>query len=79
MEQLQQNIFKLSLEDQDFELGFAEWRDQWYEDASIEAYFRKHDTCFNDQDFWGEYFNLVKSGLHRLIDAYTYLLSFLAF
>ena len=76
MEQLQQNIFKLSLEDQDFELGFAEWRDQWYEDASIEAYFRKHDTCFNDPVYSGKYFNLVKSGLHRLIGIYPYLLSF---
>ena len=55
MEQLQQNIFKLSLEDQDFELGFAEWRDQRYEDASIEAYFRKHDTCFNDPVYSGKY------------------------
>ena len=55
MEQLKENLFKLSYEEQDYEYKFGDWRDQWCKDKSPEAYFGAHDKFFDCQDGQGKY------------------------
>ena len=73
MEIVRENIFKPSDKEQSYEFKFGDWRDQWCKDASIDAYFGKHDTSFEDQVFWGKYSNLaIFFDLHRPMHIFNY-------